>query len=119
MKRLSKEAGSDWSKLSEIKKRKYYHLAKKDEVKNEVDSGKNKYTNKTFEMGEMFSFIVETPKESHPFVKTNHQKNPQPGSALNDDNWFEEYIDYEDSDSKNEIINGFPPPNNTPNSYGR
>lgn len=93
MKQLSKEASDDWSKLPEIKKRKYYHLAKGDEVKKEAVLSKNKHTFKTFEYGEKFSFIVETPvsikKENQPLVMNN----PQNVSILNDEDLFDKYID--------------------------
>ncbi|RGB40134.1 hypothetical protein C1646_664105 [Rhizophagus diaphanus] len=119
MKQLSKEAGDVWSKLSDPEKRKYYHLAKEDEVKNEAVLGKNKYTNKTFELGDKFSFIVETPipikKENQPLVMNN----PQNVSNLTEEDWFDKYIDYNGYRVSNEIINGVPPPKTTSNSFGR
>jgi hypothetical protein len=119
MKQLSKEAGSDWSKLPEIKKRRYYHLAKKDEIKNETASGKNKYTNKTFVLGENFSFVVETPIPIKREGRTLDRNNPQNVPNLNEEDWFEKYIDYNGYRDSNEIINGVPPPNTTSNTFGR
>src|ERR1051325_1669195 len=62
MAQLSREAARNWLKFPETVKRRYFHLAKEEQVKLETAKGKNSNTVKTFELGETFSFVIETPK---------------------------------------------------------
>ena len=86
MAKHSKEASHNWTALPETVKRRYFHLAKREEVKNEAAKGKNPNTVKTFELGENFSFVIETPK---PQLENNISQN---GSNINFDEMFDQYF---------------------------
>ncbi|RIA83555.1 hypothetical protein C1645_809164 [Glomus cerebriforme] len=72
----SKFTGTEWNKLSDYERRKFYQVSAKEALKKEAASGRNGFTKKSFEQCGIFAFINEFPIQSGKVdIDTNCEEN--------------------------------------------